>query len=291
MTRVTVHAPVKINLYLHITGRREDGYHEVDTLIAFTDFGDEIAAQASDTLKVSAEGAFADELPQGEDNLVVKAVEALRHEAGEIRHAHVTLSKRIPLAAGVGGGSADAAAAMWAASRVWGLDTKDKVDLFKVGRPLGADVPACLYRRPAFAAGIGQDLIAAPTLPEAGILLVNPGIKLSTPSVFRARSGGFSPDMSDPAATLDTVPRLVSFLEDRANDLTDAAIKLCPAVRDVLDTLERLPGCRMARMSGSGATCFGIFDDIDAARAAEQALDAPDHWWRQTTTLSMPSLV
>ena len=291
MTRVTVHAPVKINLYLHITGRREDGYHEVDTLIAFTDFGDEITAEASDTLKISADGPFAAELPEGEDNLVIRAIDALRQSAGEITSAHITLSKHIPLAAGVGGGSADAAAAMWAVSRLWNLDTDKPVDLFAVGRPLGADVPACLYRRPAYASGIGQDLVAAPTLPEAGVLLVNPGVKLATPSVFKARTGGFSPDTSDPTADLQTVPKLVSFLEDRANDLTDAAIKLCPAVEDVLYALERTPGCRLARMSGSGATCFGIFDDRAAAEAALDALEAPDHWWRQATGLAMPTLV
>ena len=291
MTRVTVHAPVKINLYLHITGRREDGYHEVDTLIAFTGFGDEISAEPSDTLRISASGPFADELPQGEDNLVTRAVNALRHDAGEITSAHITLSKRIPLAAGVGGGSADAAAAMWAVSRLWHLDTDKKVDLIGIGKPLGADVPACLYRRPAYASGIGQDLIAAPSLPEAGILLVNPGVKLSTPSVFKARSGGFSPSTAEPGAEIDTVPKLARFLEDRANDLTDAAIKLCPAVEDVLYALEHAPGCRLARMSGSGATCFGLFDNPAAAEKAAAELEAPDHWWRQATGLTMPSLV
>ncbi len=291
MTRVTVHAPVKINLYLHVTGRREDGYHEVDTLIAFTGFGDEISAEPSDTLRISANGPFADELPQGEDNLVTRAVNALRHDAGEITSAHITLSKRIPLAAGVGGGSADAAAAMWAASRLWRLDTGKKVDLLTIGKPLGADVPACLYRRPSFASGIGQDLIASPTLPEAGVLLVNPGVKLSTPSVFKARTGGFSPNTAEPDADIDTVPKLARFLEDRANDLTGAAIKLCPAVEDVLYALDHTPGCRLARMSGSGATCFGLFDSPAAAEKAAADLDAPDHWWRQATGLAMPSLV
>lgn len=290
MTHVTIHAPVKINLYLHITGRRDDGYHEVDTLIAFTDFGDEISAAPSDSLKVSADGPFASELPEGQGNLVVRAVEALRHTAGEITSAHLTLSKHIPLAAGVGGGSADAAAAMWAVSRLWKLDTDNKIDLFDVGRPLGADVPACLYRRPSFASGIGQDLIAAPTLPEAGILLVNPGVKLSTPSVFKARTGGFSPDMADPAASLDTVTKLVGFLKDRSNDLTDAAIKLCPAVEDVLYALEQTPGCRLARMSGSGATCFGIYDDRAMAEKAASVLEGADFWWRQASSLTIPRL-
>ncbi len=288
MTKITVHAPVKLNLYLQIVGRLSDGYHEVDSLIGFTDFGDQIAVEKADRFEIVAEGEFADELPEKDDNLVIRAVRALRQESGFVGGARITLNKTIPLAAGVGGGSADAAAAMWAVSRLWELDTQNKVDLFKIGSDLGSDVPACLYRRPCFASGTGRDLMAAPVLPEAGILLVNPGIKLATASVFKARKGGFTPDGSNLQANLEKVPLLVSFLKNRTNDLTDAAVKLCPAVEDVLYALEQAPGCRLARMSGSGATCFGIFDDRAAAELAATMIDAPDHWWVQPTALAIP---
>lgn len=288
MTQITVQAPVKLNLYLHVVGRLGDGYHEVDSLIAFTDFGDRIDVEESDRFEIDVQGEFASELPDKEDNLVIHAVRALRDAAGFIGGAKITLTKNIPVAAGVGGGSADAAAAMWAVSRLYGVDTKEKVDLFEIGRGLGSDVPACLFRRPCFASGTGRDLMAAPVMPEAGILLVNPGVKLSTASVFKARKGGFTPDGSNLQANLEKVPLLVSFLKNRANDLTDAAVKLCPAVEDVLYALEQLPGCRLSRMSGSGATCFGIFDDRAAAELAAGMFESPDHWWVKPTALAMP---
>lgn len=288
MTQITVQAPVKLNLYLHVVGRLGDGYHEVDSLIGFTDFGDRIDVEEADRFDIEAAGEFASELPDKEDNLVIRAVRALRDAAGFVGGAKITLTKNIPVAAGIGGGSADAAAAMWAVARLYGVDTKEKADLFEIGRSLGADVPACLFRRPCFASGIGHELMAAPVLPEAGIVLVNPGVKLSTASVFKARKGGFTPDGSNLQANLEKVPLLVSFLKNRANDLTDAAVKLCPAVEDALYALEQMPGCRLARMSGSGATCFGIFDDLAAAEQAAGSFEAPSHWWVKPMTLTMP---
>ena len=291
MTQVTIQAPVKLNLYLHVVGRKGDGYHEVDTLIAFTDYGDSITVEPADRFEIVAEGQFAADLPDKEGNLVIHAVRALRDAAGFVGGARITLTKNIPIAAGIGGGSADAAAAMWAVARLYEVDTKEKVDLFKIGSGLGSDVPACLFRRPCFASGVGHDLISAPVLPDAGVILVNPGVKLATASVFKARKGGFTPDGSNIEANLEKVPLLVSFLKNRANDLTDAAVKLCPAVEDALYALEQLPGCRLARMSGSGATCFGIFDDRAAADHAASVFETPDHWWMQPMALAMPERV
>ena len=288
MTQITVQAPVKLNLYLHVVGRLGDGYHEVDSLIAFTGFGDRIDVEEADRFDIEVQGDFASELPEKEDNLIIHGVRALREEAGFIGGAKITLTKNIPVAAGIGGGSADAAAAMWAVARLYGVDTKEKADLFKIGKGLGSDVPACLFRRPCFASGTGTELMAAPVLPEAGVVLVNPGIKLSTASVFKARKGGFTPDGSNLQANLEKVPLLVSFLKNRANDLTDAAVKLCPAVEDALYALEQMPGCRLARMSGSGATCFGIFDDLAAAELAASMFEGPDHWWVKPMALAMP---
>lgn len=290
MEPISVTAPVKINLYLMLTGRREDGYHLVDTLIVFGAFGDQVTLEPSNRLELTVTGPFAEDLPANEENLVIRALQQLREKTGALGGARVTLDKRIPLASGVGGGSADAAAAMLGACRLWGLGDDCREAVMAVAMGLGADVPACVYRRPCFASGIGQDLLAAPTLPNAGLVLVNPGIKLSTPAVFRERRSGFEPSVADADARIDTVPALVDFLEERENVLTNAATRLAPSIADVLYEIEQLPGCRLARMSGSGATCFGIFDDAAAAEKAAAALNQSG-WWVQATEIRMPERV
>ncbi|MDJ0685881.1 MAG: 4-(cytidine 5'-diphospho)-2-C-methyl-D-erythritol kinase [Alphaproteobacteria bacterium] len=288
MTGVVIDAPVKLNLYLHVTGRREDGYHLVDTLIAFCAFGDRVTATPADTLTLDATGPFADDLPPGDSNLALRAVKRLKQASQALTGAHIQLEKFIPPAAGVGGGSTDAASAMLAVNKIWGDQALDEAVLYEAARGLGADLPVCLYRRPAFASGIGQDLVAAPILPEAGVLLVNPRVRLSTPSVFGARDGGFQPESADPSVKLSTVADLTAYLQERGNDLTDAAIKLCPAIEDILEALAATPGCRLARMSGSGATCFGLYDTQADAEAAAAHLDAP-FWWIQPTRLAIPA--
>lgn len=288
MAAITAEAPVKVNLYLHIVGRREDGYHLVDTLVAFTDFGDTVSVEPADALVLEADGPFAHELPEERDNLVLRAVHRLREEAGVKDGARIRLTKRIPIAGGVGGGSSDAATVMLAAAKLWGLAGREDMDLFAIGRELGADVPVCLFRGPAFASGIGQDLKPGPNLPEVGILLVNPGVKVSTESVFNHRRGGFSPPMAEDDDGLTTLDDLVDFLEDRANDLTETSIQLCPAIQDVLWAIEELPGCRLARMSGTGATCFGLFKDREAAETAARRIESAD-WWIQAAHLARPA--
>ncbi len=285
-------APVKVNLYLHVTGRRDDGYHLVDTLIAFGGFGDEVTVEPSDGISLTIDGPFSEDLPVDDANLVVRALTRLRHETGVLQGAKVHLHKQIPLASGMGGGSSDAGAALLGAARLWKLPDGPETDqtVMEVAKSLGADVPACVYRRPCYASGIGQDLLAAPIMPRAGMVLINPGIKLSTPSVFRERRSGFTPDMADANATFDDVGALIQFLEERDNNLTNAAIRLAPAVEDVLYALNELPGCRLARMSGSGATCFALFDDLAAAEHAAAQLDHP-FWWVCATEIKIPVLI
>ena len=201
--------------------------------------------------------------------------------AGQAR-AHITITKNLPVAAGIGGGSTDAAAAMKALATLWGI-AEGSVDLYEMGLTLGSDIPACLLAQTTYAGGIGEILEDAPKLPKAGILLANPGVALVTSSVFQARRGGFNPPDRFTKAPKDAAA-LAALLSERDNDLTDAAIRLCPVIRNVMSALEAAPGCHLARMTGSGATCFGIFDDLAAAEAAAPAL-AQDGWWVAATEL------
>jgi len=280
---VTVAAPAKINLYLHVTARRADGYHLLDTLMVFTEFGDTVEAAPADGLTLSVTGPFAGELPDdAEENLVMRAARALADAAGVAPRARIELTKVLPVAAGLGSGSADAAATLKALAKLWGL-AEDAVDLEEIGFAIGSDIPACIHARSAFVSGRGEEIADAPTLPAADVLLVNPRVQLSTASVFEARRGGFSPEARFDNAPAD-VRALAALLADRTNDLTEAAIGLAPVVCDVLDLIDAAPGCRLARMSGSGATCFGLFDDAETARRAAERAAARD-WWTAVTRL------
>lgn len=277
---VTVAAPAKINLYLHIIGRRADGFHELDSLLVFTELADSLTMEKAEGPKLEADGPFADRLPDDEGNLVVRAAHALAEATGRRADAGFKLTKNLPVAAGLGSGSADAAAALKGLAALWGL-AEDAVDMIALGREIGSDVPACLLSVPVYVGATGEDLEEAPPLPRAGVLLVNPGVTLSTPSVFENRRGGFSPEMRFDEAPAD-VAALAGILAERENDLTESALGLSPVIADVMAALETAPGCRFARMSGSGATCFGLFDDQAAAEAAVPAVER-EGWWVAAT--------
>ncbi|MFC7474484.1 4-(cytidine 5'-diphospho)-2-C-methyl-D-erythritol kinase [Dankookia sp. GCM10030260] len=270
-------APAKVNLYLHVTGRRADGYHLLDSLAVFGPAADELALALAPagSLSLALDGRFGAALRAEPDNLVLRAARALAAAAGVPAQAALVLTKRLPVASGIGGGSADAAAALRGLDRLWGLDLGE-ARLAAVAAPLGADIPVCVASRPARMAGIGEVLSAAPALPDCGLLLVNPGVALPTPAVFKARAGGFTPPAVLPASWPDAAA-MARDLAALRNDLEAPAIGLCPAIAEVLAALRALPGCLLARMSGSGATCFGIFADAAAARAAAVLL--PGHWW------------
>ena len=275
---VAVEAPAKINLYLHVVGRRNDGYHLLDSLVAFAGIGDTIAAAPAETLSLSIDGPFAHGLGNAEDNLVLRAACALSAAAGRPAAARLRLTKRLPIASGIGGGSADAAATLHALARLWRLDL-DEAALAAIGLALGADVPVCVYGRSAFFAGIGEQVTPAPALPPAWLVLANPGIALATPAVFRARGGGFSAPGRFEAAPADA-GELAAVLAARGNDLTAAAVGLAPMIGTVLADLKALPGALLARMSGSGATCFALFAGEPAAQAAAAAARARrPEWW------------
>lgn len=297
-------APAKLNLYLHVTGKRADGYHLLDSLAVFADVADQVTAHPSPARialrgaalpptgpRLALSGPFAPVLlgepPSG--NLVLRAAYALAGWLGQEPEAILTLEKRLPVASGMGGGSSDAAATLRALARLWGVAPEDP-RLYLAAAGLGADVPVCLAGRPCFMGGIGELLAPAPALPPLWLVLAHPGVAVSTPEVFKARRGGFSQPARFDAAPADA-GELVALLAERRNDLTDAAIFLCPVIGDALAALAALHGCRLARMSGSGATCFGIFADEATAHAGAAALAAaqPGWWVKPARALPVPA--
>jgi 4-diphosphocytidyl-2-C-methyl-D-erythritol kinase len=275
-------ARAKVNLYLRVTGRRADGYHLLDSLAVFADAKDIVTAGHAEDLTLDIRGGEAVALTGEPDNLVLRAARALAEATGRAPKAAITLTKLRPVASGIGGGSADAAAALRVLDALWetGLDA---AALEAIAAQLGADVPVCIASRPARMMGVGEILSAAPELPACGLLLANPRIALPTPQVFRARRGEFSPPAEMPARLADAAA-LADWLRPLGNDLQDAALSLCAAIAEVLSAIAAQPGCLLARMSGSGATCFGLFATPAQAQAAAKAL--PADWWRHGGGLS-----
>lgn len=280
---VTADAPAKLNLFLHVTGRRADGYHLLDSLVCFAEFGDRIIAKPANSLSLSITGPFAGALDGEADNLMLRAARLLADEVARAPGAALTLEKNLPVAAGIGGGSADAAAALRALARLWNLEIPTE-RLMALGLALGADVPACLLNRPCRLTGIGETLAPVPFLPALPVLLVNPGVPLSTPAVFRARTGGFG--AAAPARLPEESGALLDVLRTQRNDLTEAARTLVPEVGAVLDRLEALPGCLLVRLSGSGPTCFALMSDGKTAESgARQLQTSQPGWWVRATGL------
>ena len=274
-------ARAKVNLWLNVVGRRADGYHLLDSLVAFTDLADRLEVAPADGLSLALEGPQAASLLGEADNLVLKAARLLAGRAGVAPRAALRLAKHIPVAAGLGGGSADAAAALHALVDLWRVAMPVE-ELFDLAAALGADVPMCLAGRAALVQGVGEILRSAPPLPSCAILLVNAGTPLATPEVFAARRGAFSAATPVPPSWHD-LRAFVAALAARGNDLTDAAISLRPAIADVLGALGRSDGVRYAAMSGSGATCFALYDTVEAAGRAAEHL--PNDWWRHAGRL------
>jgi 4-diphosphocytidyl-2-C-methyl-D-erythritol kinase len=271
-------AHAKVNLWLNVVGRRDDGYHLLDSLIAFVDLADRIEARPDDRLSLGLEGPLAGALARETDNLVLKAARLLADRAGVAPRAAIRLVKHVPVAAGLGGGSADAAAVLRELVDLWRVAMPEE-ELFDIAARLGADVPMCLAGRTAFVSGVGERLMWAPALPECAVLLVNPGVALPTRDVFAARSAAFSPVRPAPRPWRD-LAEFVGVLAERGNDLTNAAVSLAPPVGQVLQALGRT-GARHAAMSGSGATCFALYDSPDLARRASSSL--PAAWWRHVS--------
>lgn len=277
-------APAKVNLTLRVLGRRADGYHELESLVAFAGVGDALTFAPGAALTLTVSGPTAPAAGDSADNLVLKAARALAERIAGLTLGRFALSKRLPVAAGLGGGSADAAAALRLLAQANGIALDDP-RLMQAAQATGADVPVCLDPRPRLMRGVGDVLSAPLDLPRLFAVLINPGVAVSTREVFAALN---LPPAAPPAqAGPPPAPSaLLAAIASGRNDLEQPAIELQPVIADVLSVLNKLPGCRLARMSGSGATCFGLFETNAAATAAARTVRVGyPQWWVRATVL------
>ena len=278
-------APAKINLTLRVLGRREDGYHELESLVAFADLADKVELEPGEGATLEIAGPYAAACGTIADNLVLKAHAALRERVPGLKAGQFLLDKQLPVAAGIGGGSADAAAALRLLARANDIPRGDE-RLSSAALATGADVPVCLGLTARVMQGVGDRLSTPVALPELPAVLVNPGVPLATRAVFTAFAGS-----QGSANPLKNLPRardaMIEFLIGHGNDLTQAAIACAPVVSEVLIALRALPGIQLVRMSGSGSTCFGLFRSPGEAQAAAKRLAAERReWWVRPTVLS-----
>lgn len=287
-------APAKINLTLRVLGRRADGYHELESLVAFAALADALTLVPGASLVLTVEGPTAGQAGPLDENLVLKAARAAAARIDGLRLGSFALTKRLPAGGGLGGGSSDAAAALRLLARTNGIALDDP-RLAAAALATGADVPVCLAARPRIMRGIGEELSPPLALPSCPAVLAGPGFPLATKDVFAAlglkpgeRTGGATQVAADVPAGREA---LLAFLAAHPNDLEAPALRLAPAIGDLLTALRGEPGCRLARMSGSGTTCFGLFDAPGGAEAAARRLGAAHPaWWVQATGLGQPGI-
>jgi 4-diphosphocytidyl-2-C-methyl-D-erythritol kinase len=282
-------APAKVNLTLRVLGSRPDGYHELESLVVFADCGDRLTFTPGSALSLTLSGATASEAGADAENLVLKAARALAARMPDLILGAFHLEKNLPVAAGLGGGSSDAAAALRLIAQANRL-ALDNPHLQAAARATGADVSVCLDPRPRLMRGIGEQLSQPLALPQLPAVLVNPGVALATKDVFaglKASAQMAAPfDLVAAIAKLESRDQLLHMLQTQPNDLEAPAIILQPVIADVLTVLRGLAGCQLARMSGSGATCFGLFASAAGADAAAKILRAKyPNWWAQACTL------
>jgi 4-diphosphocytidyl-2-C-methyl-D-erythritol kinase len=281
-------APAKINLALHVTGRRADGYHLLESLVVFTRFGDRVEIEPADSDRFSVAGRYATSVPIDDSNLVVKAREALRRAAGlqSTPPVAIRLEKNLPVASGVGGGSSDAAAVLRGLVRTWGLDIGE-AELARIGLTLGADVPMCLAAKPLVARGVGDELSLLPDFPALALVLVNPGVAVSTPDVFNALEKRDNDGLPPLPRDFD-FHSVRNWLEITRNDLEAPAQAIQPPIGRALSLLNRA-GSGFSRMSGSGATCFGLFETGNVAKRAAAEIRSREPDWFVAATRSIAS--
>ena len=280
-------ARAKVNLTLRVLGRRPDGYHELESLVTFAELHDVVALQPGTSGSVAVTGPFAQYI--GGENLLVRALNVLRDVAPGLALGAVRLEKNLPVAAGIGGGSADAAALLRAVRRA-NPEHTGAVDWMGIAEKLGADVPVCLLDAPALMTGKGERIAPVARLPGAAAVLVNPGVPLATAQVFEKLAAGVlsAGDRTQPQALrIADLDGLVGYMRGAGNDLEDPARRLLPEIGAVKAALGAEPGCLFAAMSGSGPTCFGVFSDQHAAKRAAQAIAASHpNWWVADTALA-----
>lgn len=264
-------ARAKVNLCLHVTGQRDDGMHLLDSIVVFPDVGDELQAMPGEALSLEIDGPFGTDLDAGEDNLIIRAARLLSNRGARLR-----LKKNLPVAAGIGGGSADAAACIRLLSKMWNTDIPPVECLIE----LGADVPVCMAQAPIRMSGIGEILTSLPVLPRFWIVLVNGGQGVETSAVFKAMKSRDNSGLPDIPENFQSTETLFDFLRAQRNDMQTSAIEIFSSIVDVLDALEATENCELARMSGSGGTCFGLYTTEEDAETAQRKIHTnhPD-WW------------
>ena len=276
-------APAKVNLFLHVTGKRDDGYHTLESLIGFADFGDRITIQPSDQFSFTI--ADSDFPLRDKDNSIIKAVNLLSDKLGKPADLSITLEKNIPIGAGLGGGSSDAATTIHGLLKFW-QETLPQDEIDEILLKIGADTSACYSLEPAYIKGIGEIIKPIHSLPQLPAILVYPNKFCSTADVFQSHEGVFSQEAEYPNDFADK-KTLYEFLENQKNDLTDAAIQKIPDIQNILEVIKQQKGCSISRLTGSGSTCFGLFDTIEqSTKAAEQIQKEKPHWWVRPVIIS-----
>ena len=267
--KINSFAAAKVNLALHVRGLKSNGYHELDSLVTFANIGDIIEVRPSDELKLTIEGPFADNVPKDADNIVVKAAKFLSPDG----KAHINLIKNLPVEAGLGGGSADAAATLRSLSKLW------NIPIPKTPEVLGADVPICLLKETAIVQGIGEKITPVSIPSNLHIVLIKPNIGLSTAKVFNNLKNKHNEKMCTFKGT-DSIEEFANYLNKLRNDLLQTSVTIVPLLRDIINFLNVQNGNYYTQMSGSGTTCFGLFDDeLSAMRALSQAkIKFPNMW-------------
>ncbi|MBN8521767.1 MAG: 4-(cytidine 5'-diphospho)-2-C-methyl-D-erythritol kinase [Alphaproteobacteria bacterium] len=269
-------APAKLNLFLHITGKRQDGYHLLESLVVFTDIADHVRITATGQTDFQVTGSFAHLTGAMEHNLVYRAYQAYESAIQRDLKTVLSLEKNIPVGAGLGGGSSDAAAALRLLHRLYG---STKIDIEKMALTLGADVPVCLQTRAQIMRGVGEKIHTLSTFPRLPVLMIWPDVICETASVFKALSFTPAPPVSIPNK-FETADEVIGFLAETRNDLEKTAMNICPAIQTVLEEMRAQKGIRLARMTGSGSACFGICDDFDVAEHAKSYLGKKyPSWW------------
>jgi 4-diphosphocytidyl-2-C-methyl-D-erythritol kinase len=281
-----VFAPAKVNLFLHIGSKRADGYHELESLVAFADVGDDLEFTEADKTSLTVDGPFAAALAGETDNIILRAAAGTAMLAGHDIPRRIALTKNLPVASGIGGGSSDAAATLRSFLLEWPRENVKLSDFVELAKTLGADVPVCFFGHSAWMYGIG-DGIERTDLPELHAVLVNPGVAVSTRDVFAALREKSGTDIIDWPQDFRDAEAVIDFLKIVRNDLEAPSLAIAPQIADVLSALRAAPGVKLARMSGSGATCFGLFADPAAAQSAATTIgNAHPAWWVTATILS-----
>jgi 4-diphosphocytidyl-2-C-methyl-D-erythritol kinase len=278
-------APAKINLFLHAGDKRPDGFHELESLVVFADVGDYLGLEGADGLSLAVDGPFAPGLPGETDNLVLKAAHEFTTRVGCEGRAKITLTKNLPIASGLGGGSSDAAAAMRGLCRLW-PGQAGLTQLWGIAPNIGSDVAVCVLPGAWWMTGRGERFSTVRGIGTIDAVLVNPGVPLATAAVFERLEGRSGIGQMARPANCANAQALADYLKPTKNDLEEAATKLCPPIADVLSALAKY-GARLARMSGSGATCFALFDNEGVARFAAESIEREQPgWWVRTTKLN-----